>query len=494
MDSRDTRTAMKILTERIRTYFIKIEGVDFTTTQTIKLGDSRGLAPNRRMTLLKAFILSTSIATLSAGATVKLEEVNPTKTKATLSTNLTGNTNNDLKFTAVDGGTAGNDITIRYLNTGLPNVAESVSVTGKAITVTLATGAGTPELETATASGTIRAAVAQVETLTVGETVPGTLTAGNANVVVTASGMTNSPKTLAVGLATNDTEAQVAAKVRTALANDTDVSAYFTVSGSGTAVVLTRKAAVANDATNNISIADGTCTGLVAVVNSSNTTAGVATGAGNASVVVTATGMTGSPITLSVAVADGDTTATWAAKVRTALAANAVIAALFTVGGSSASITLTKTIAAADISNLNIALDNGTCAGINTAASSANTTPGVAPAITSTGATVAASVAASAPASALVTVANKSGNDGTGLAEAMSATNLTGGLEYTVVSTLVASGSLSNTDAENKIQTLDVSSAGALAANNQILLTITGGTAGTDMKDVYLEVVESLPS
>jgi hypothetical protein len=121
------------------------------------------------------------------------------------------------------------------------------------------------------------------------------------------------------------------------------------------------------------------------------TAAGTITGAGNAAVVITATGMAGSPLTLNVPVALNDTAAQWAAKVRTALAANATIAAGFTISGASASIILTRRplltltegsvsvpICVANDTNLNISLDNGTCTGITPATTSSNTTAGVA--------------------------------------------------------------------------------------------------------------------
>jgi hypothetical protein len=121
------------------------------------------------------------------------------------------------------------------------------------------------------------------------------------------------------------------------------------------------------------------------------TAAGTVSGAGNASVVVTSAGMTGSPLTVSVAVAASDTAAVWAGKVRTALAANATIAARFTVSGASTAIVLTRKpttsipvgsttvdILPGNDTTLNIALDNGTSTGITPAASSANTTTGVA--------------------------------------------------------------------------------------------------------------------
>lgn len=116
---------------------------------------------------------------------------------------------------------------------------------------------GTLQVETATAVGTIG-------------------TAGNATVVVTAYGMTNSPKTISVAVASADTAAIWAGKVRTALAADVDVSAFFTVGGSSTTISLTAKSAIANDNGMNLSLANGTCTGITAAPTSANTTAGVA--------------------------------------------------------------------------------------------------------------------------------------------------------------------------------------------------------------------------
>ena len=116
--------------------------------------------------------------------------------------------------------------------------------------------------------------IQQVETATVVETVSGTLAAGNANVTVTAAGMTNSPKTVSVALATNDNEAAVATKIRAALTADTDVNGFFTVSGSNADVVLTARTAAANDTTMNVAIADNTSSGLTAEPTSADTTPG----------------------------------------------------------------------------------------------------------------------------------------------------------------------------------------------------------------------------
>lgn len=134
-------------------------------------------------------------------------------------------------------------------------------------------------------------------------------------------------------------------------------------------------------ATNTTSGSDAWSAGTAQVETA--TAVGTITLAGDVTVTVTAAGMTGSPKAISVAVALSDTAATWAGKVRTALAADADVTSLFTVGGSSTTITLTRNASAIGIlpandGTLNIALDNGTCTGITTAATSTNTTAGVA--------------------------------------------------------------------------------------------------------------------
>ncbi len=118
-------------------------------------------------------------------------------------------------------------------------------------------------------------AAAQVETATVAGTIT---TAGNAAVIVTAAGMTGSPATLSVATALTDTASMVATKIRTAMEADAGISAFFTIGGTGADIVLTRKAAAANDATMNVSIDNGTCAGLTTAATSADTTAGIAPG------------------------------------------------------------------------------------------------------------------------------------------------------------------------------------------------------------------------
>src|ERR1035437_2634701 len=118
---------------------------------------------------------------------------------------------------------------------------------------------GTRQKETATVVGTI-----------------GASGAGNATVIITAAGMAGSPQTLLVAVANNDTASQVAEKIINALEENPNISSFFFVSGENADVVLRARNAAANDTSMNISIDNGSCTGLTAELTSSNTTAGVA--------------------------------------------------------------------------------------------------------------------------------------------------------------------------------------------------------------------------
>jgi len=107
---------------------------------------------------------------------------------------------------------------------------------------------------------------------------------------------------------------------------------------------------------------------------------GTITANGFATVTVTGDDITGSPLAISVAVANTDNASTWAGKVRTALNATTAITSLYTVGGSTDTITLTRTVARYNDATLNIALANGTCTGITEDATSTSTTAGINPA------------------------------------------------------------------------------------------------------------------
>jgi len=130
--------------------------------------------------------------------------------------------------------------------------------------------AGSAQVETATAAGTVALA-------------------GNITITVTSAGMAGSPKAVSVAVAVSDTPTMWAAKVRTALTADTDVGGRFTVSGSTTDIILTRKPSSilalgdithhvhpVTDPALNVAIT-AFATGITAAATSANTTAGVAT-------------------------------------------------------------------------------------------------------------------------------------------------------------------------------------------------------------------------
>lgn len=109
--------------------------------------------------------------------------------------------------------------------------------------------------------------------------------------------------------------------------------------------------------------------------------AGITT-AGNATVIVTAAGMTGTPVTLTVVALTDTTAALIATKIRAAMALNAGIAAWFHIDSTGADIVLTRKVASANDSTMNISVANDTCAGITDDTASTHTTAGVAPGVT----------------------------------------------------------------------------------------------------------------
>lgn len=86
------------------------------------------------------------------------------ETKATLTTELTGD-NNDLKYTSKLNGALGNAITVEYVDPDGANAELAVSVDGTAITVSLATGAAKAITTTASDIATAIAAHAEANAL-----------------------------------------------------------------------------------------------------------------------------------------------------------------------------------------------------------------------------------------------------------------------------------------------------------------------------------------
>lgn len=100
-------------------------------------------------------------------------------------------------------------------------------------------------------------------------------------------------------------------------------------------------------------------------------------GAGNAKSVVTAAGVTGSPVTVTFAVANNDTASQVATKMKAALTANTAIAAVYTIGGSGADVTLTQITRNGNDGTLNFTIEDVTSSGITDDLTSVDTTAGV---------------------------------------------------------------------------------------------------------------------
>lgn len=193
----------------------------------------------------------------------------------------------------------------------------------------------------------------------------------------TTLGVTGSNKAVLTGSTAAEAATELIAAINATGSYASNGSTGYTASSGGSGVVnIVRTATGAGSET--ISKTSGTLQVETA------TAVGTITGNGNATVITTAVGVTGTPVTTSVAVLNGDTASVWAGKVRTALGLDANITAVYTVGGSGVTISLTRITAAANDGTLNISLDNGTCTGITTAATSANSTAGVASSITVT--------------------------------------------------------------------------------------------------------------
>jgi fibronectin-binding autotransporter adhesin len=123
---------------------------------------------------------------------------------------------------------------------------------------TLSTALGlAAQVETATAVGNITAAGA-----------------GNVSVTVTGDSI-GAAILIPVTVANNDTAATWAGKVRTALGLNATITGLYTVSGTGTSIVLTRIITGSYDPNLNIALANGTSTGVTAAPTSANTNANV---------------------------------------------------------------------------------------------------------------------------------------------------------------------------------------------------------------------------
>lgn len=156
--------------------------------------------------------------------------------------------------------------------------------------------------------------------------------------------------------------------------------AEVTVGTGAAAITDTTPPMVAGVCTVPISCTGAWAAGVAQVETA--TAAGTVTTAGNASVTVKSALFEADEVVAVPVVVDDDANAI-AAAIRTALASNEVVSAGFNVSGEDAAVILTAKVPAANDATLNIAIADGTgdgaSVGVTTAATSADTVPGVAP-------------------------------------------------------------------------------------------------------------------
>lgn len=372
---------------------------------------------------------------------------------AVLSTTLTGS-NNDLDFTAEQQGKAGNDTTVQYRDPGALSQSLSVSVADKAIVVNLATGAGTNEQQTITVNATggffvvafrdqtsgkiaYNATAAQVQAV-----LEGLSTIGTGNVAVTGSAGGPYTVTFQGALAATNVPALTARGINLKPSKP-HIQVVESVKGTGSV-----------DEVQKVRIQ----------------------GATRGTFTLTFSGQTTSALAYNVS----------AANMLTALQALSNwndSAGAVTKSGSEYTITFSGT----GLTHTDQPLLTASATGMQPTIAVATTVPGVAYAITTTAAQIITAIRASDAADALVAVANKAANDGTGVVTALAATNLTGGKSGVGSIAAQATASTNLTGANND---LDYTAVPTGEAGNGITVTYVDPGGVTAALSVTVDVQE----
>lgn len=267
-------------------------------------------------------------------------------------------------------------------NTNTELFASSVRVATSEVDAENTMNKGAAFIIDVTDSGTLQAETATaVATITID---------GNIDVIFTSGIAVGSPITTVVAVLSGDDADAVAGKIRAALNLVSAITDDYLITGATDKIVVTALEEAANDATLNLDVHFTASVGTVNDTSSTNTTAGAfvnqvetatlvgtVTTAGALTVITTGALVTGSPFSLQVAVAASDTPTQQATKIRTAMNV-AAITDNYTVGGTGADITLTTDTPAANDATLNLDYHITTDIGVTDAATSANTTAGVA--------------------------------------------------------------------------------------------------------------------
>lgn len=234
--------------------------------------------------------------------------------------------------------------------------------------------AGTAQVETVTCSGA--AAAAASATLTVfglpvaGDTIVFSAPAGVLSTFTFVAGAAGANQISIDTLTTPELTAAAIASLSVAT---------LTITSSGSVVTIARTS-LPGTAGNGWAVETfGAYAQKIAILSGGKAAGTIAT-SGIVTATITSALIASSPFTLSVAVGAGDTLNVWAEKVRNVLSNSPRLAPHYEVGGTGATITLTKRAPfLANDTTLNVALANGSPSpGINAVTTSTNTTAGVA--------------------------------------------------------------------------------------------------------------------
>lgn len=165
---------------------------------------------------------------------------------------LSAGANNDFLVSAKEPGVAGEGITFRMVAPTAASQSLGVVLSDKALTVNLATDAGTKQAVARTVSANAAA------------------DASGVSVTVAATGFTT--QVVTVNVTNGEAAASIGGKIRTALGANTAIAAAFTITGSTAGFIVTKKTAAANDTGFTVTVGAGVSTSA----DSGNTVAGVA--------------------------------------------------------------------------------------------------------------------------------------------------------------------------------------------------------------------------
>lgn len=242
---------------------------------------------------------NTSGATVAAG-TAQVETITcagPAATAATASLTVFGLpvVGNTIFFTSPAGvrtlftfvaGTAGaNQISIDTLTTPTLVAAAIAAVTVTGLTLVSTGAVVTATATTAGAGGngwaaeTVGAYAQQIAVLSGGNTAGTIVTSGVIDITITSALISPSPFTMNVAVGTGDTLNVWAGKIRQYLSDSVRLAPHYVVGGTDASITITKRAPfLANDATLNVALANGSPSpGITAAASSANTTAGVVT-------------------------------------------------------------------------------------------------------------------------------------------------------------------------------------------------------------------------